>query len=71
MFNLPKDSLPSSFQAPLPVPTEVTSIRSGVGPVKEGKVCWILFIGEPVRVRAGGGGTHNEPTTLVIDIFLQ
>ena len=71
MLNLPEDTLPCSLQAPLPVPTEVTSICSVMDPIKEGKVCWLLHITESMKTKGKGGETHNRLTTLAIDILLQ
>ena len=49
MLNLPEDIPPSSFQASLPVPTEVAGICGMADLLKKGKVCRFLFTGEPVR----------------------
>ena len=55
MFNIPENTLPCSFQTPLPVPTEVTSTWGVTDLPKEGDVCWSLFLGKPVEVMVREG----------------
>ena len=51
MFNLPEDTLPCSPQAPLPVPTAISSIGGMTDLVKKGLVSWLLSIGKSVKTR--------------------
>ena len=72
MFNIPEDIPPSSFQASLPVSTEVAGICSMTDLLKKGNICRFLFIGESVREGVmAGGKTHNVLTPFIIDVLLQ
>ena len=68
-FNLPEDSLPSSLQAPLSVPTEVTGICGRVGPVKEGKISQFLSIGEFENTGRRGWNSQQAENPHNRDLF--
>ena len=70
MSDIPEDILPRSPQTPLPVPAEVSSVRSVVHPVKKREVGRFLSTGQS-EDREQRIETHDETATLVVDILLQ